>query len=456
MLLLPAVLSCMCMGANGWNIKSHLSTMTPYKYSVNGANTTYTIPENCEQVYIDAVFRHGSRYPTSRPIKSIANLEQLLHTFNDSLKLPWMKTWKNPFNIADEGRLSELGLQEHYGLGARYVEKFKSLLSPYNPNRIFFTSTYKTRTGQSGASFCDGMTGKTIPVAMTSESKGMDRKLRFYDECPRYTKEVEENPSVYEETSKYFSLHVNEIAQRFSNVTGIPAASITSEVLSNIWSACQSEVAAFDDGDHWCSIFSPLDIEIFEYAYDLDAYYTRGYGHEINYQIASPLLSEIMTSINMNAAINIFDNSDIVTPKAQLRFGHAETTMPLLALLGLYKDSKKLTSEWSYDDIVKRKWRTSNISSLATNVAFVLYKCRDSNMTLEKKPYVELLHDENIVYLPECGNKRLCPLAKFNEIYDERAKLDWVEICKNGSNGSSPSWLAMVAAALMMMMFQFF
>lgn len=132
----------MCLGAKGWDIKSHLSTMTPYKYSPNGANASYSAPPKCEAVYIDAVFRHGSRYPTSGAIKEIARLEELIKNYNESIRLPWMKTWSNPFVSVNSGRLSETGIQEHYDLGSRYAERFKSLLLPYNPNLVIFTSTH--------------------------------------------------------------------------------------------------------------------------------------------------------------------------------------------------------------------------------------------------------------------------------------------------------------------------
>lgn len=294
------------------------------------------------------------------------------------------------------------------------------------------------------------MTGKTIPVAMSSESKGNDRKLRFFDDCAKYTNEIKKNPATLAESEAYFALHRGEVTKRISNVTGIPIVNLTNDILEGMWSACQSEVSVFDNAENWCSIFTPRDAEIFEYTYDLSAYYTKGYGHEINYHIASPLLSEIVSTIDLIAFVNTPNGGTIIVPRAQLRFGHAETVMPLLAILGLYKDAEKLTSKWSEADINTRKWRTSNISSLATNVAFVLYMCDVSNTTLDKKPYVEVLHDENIVYLLKCGNKRLCPLETFKNIYADYVKLDWAETCKNGSNGISPNWLVMILAVFVM------
>lgn len=293
------------------------------------------------------------------------------------------------------------------------------------------------------------MTEKTVPVAMSSESKELDRLLRFFDNCPKYTKDVKKNPETSAESNAYFKKHKYEVFISVSNKTGIPIANLTTEIIEGMWSACQSEVAVFDNADNWCSIFTARDAEIFEYAYDLSAYYTKGYGSEINYQIASPLISEIISNMEEMAIASIFNNSRSFLPRAQLRFGHAETVMPLLALLGLYKDANKLSSTWGDSAILNRKWRTSNISSLATNVAFVLYVCKDSKGL--KSPYVEILHDENIVYLPGCNKQRLCPANKFKSIYSEYLNMNWTETCKSGSGGYSPNMFVMAFVALMMM-----
>lgn len=296
------------------------------------------------------------------------------------------------------------------------------------------------------------MTKKTVPVAISSESKGNDLKLRFFDDCFKYTTDVKKNPESLKESTVYLNMRRSEIIDRISNKTGIPASGITDEIVEGMWSACQSEVAVFDNANNWCSVFNARDAEILEYAYDMSAYYTKGYGSKINYQIASPLFSTIMTNLEQ-MAINNNDgicNGDSVLPNAQLRFGHAETVMPLLALLGLYKDDEKLDHGWAEASIVDRKWRTSYISSLATNVAFVLYMCED-NVTSVRKPFVELLHDENIVYLPQCSNKRLCPLYTFKDIYKEYLSVKWIEICENGSVSRTPSMIVMVLVALIMM-----
>ena len=76
--------------------------------------------------------------------------------------------------------------------------------------------------------------------------------------------------------------------------------------------------------------------------------------------------------------------------KAKLRFAHAETLLPFIALLvtmatnflkltyflkGLFKDSEMLHWNSSRSVLDNRLWRDSQLSPFAGNVAFVLYNC---------------------------------------------------------------------------------
>lgn len=71
----------------------------------------------------------------------------------------------------------------------------------------------------------------------------------------------------------------------------------------------------------------------------------------------------------------LFTKSDEQEARAVLRFGHAETVMPLFVFFDLFKDSKPLLhsspqSEWS-----QRRWNTSKICPFQANIAFFLAEC---------------------------------------------------------------------------------
>lgn len=129
-----------------WDIRGHLSTMTPYKYAKTGSNSTYVAPAGCTLVSVDLVARHGSRFPTPRTIEIIKSLETFTRTHNSTLKLPWMHNWTSPFRIEDEGKLSQMGIQEHYNLGKHFLQMFPSVIQKCNTTNIHFKSTFVNNT----------------------------------------------------------------------------------------------------------------------------------------------------------------------------------------------------------------------------------------------------------------------------------------------------------------------
>jgi hypothetical protein len=68
--------------------------------------------------------------------------------------------------------------------------------------------------------------------------------------------------------------------------------------------------------------------EVLEYLGDLKHYYKTGYGFSINYRQATPLLKDMVAVLK---ELKANQKSD---PKATIYFGHAETIVPLIALLG--------------------------------------------------------------------------------------------------------------------------
>lgn len=61
--------------------------------------------------------------------------------------------------------------------------------------------------------------------------------------------------------------------------------------------------------------------------------------------------------------------------RCTLSFAHAESMMPFVTLLGLFKDPKGLYANATLDEMKARSFRASFISPFAANAYFVLYKC---------------------------------------------------------------------------------
>ena len=126
------------------------------------------------------------------------------------------------------------------------------------------------------------------------------------------------------------------------------------------------------------------------------------------------------------------------------RFGHSETLLPLLCLLGLYKDDVPLRAD-NFAQQKTRQFRAGYISPFTANLDFILLKCASGSQTLdENNNYPEvssefkilLLHNERPVKFPCCpGNDVVCP---YNVVRDYYAR--WVdgcqfdELCDNGES----------------------
>ena len=65
-----------------------------------------------------------------------------------------------------------------------------------------------------------------------------------------------------------------------------------------------------------------------------------------------------------------------------VQVGHAETLLPLLTLLGFFKDSDALTST-NYAAQAQRSFRTSHSLPYAANLLLVLYDCGGGDLRLQ-------------------------------------------------------------------------
>jgi len=165
-------------------------------------------------------------------------------------------------------------------------------------------------------------------------------------------------------------------------------------------------------------------IEVFNYVEDLDSYWEKGYGYRINYEIACPLMvnfddamQDVIDYWNAVASGKVPPQISPNVQRMSLRFAHAETIIPFVSLLGLFKDDFVLRSNSTPSHISSRLWRGSIISPFAGNIALVLYRCNEENsgnFTFK----VKLLQNERELIIPGCG-ELYCPLSKFRQVYND-------------------------------------
>uniref|UniRef100_A0A3B4XWR5 Multiple inositol-polyphosphate phosphatase 1b n=1 Tax=Seriola lalandi dorsalis TaxID=1841481 RepID=A0A3B4XWR5_SERLL len=131
-------------------------------------------------------------------------------------------------------------------------------------------------------------------------------------------------------------------------------------------------------------------LQVLEYKSDLKQYWKRSHGHVISGLSSCPLFHHVFRTLDKAGRPR---RSTEASPEpASILLGHAETLLPLLSLLGLYKDQTPPTAN-NYHAQHGRSFRSGRIVPYAANLLFVLYDC-------QRGPRLQLLINESPVRFP--------------------------------------------------------
>ena len=398
------------------------------------------IPEECTPLHLNMVLRHGTRYPGKKDITGMSELADYINQFYKeetrigNMMLPLV----NRFKYGDK-YLADVGAEELYNMSKRIRRRYQSLFSPkYFGEKHYFVSTMTPRASQSASAFAFGLfegTGnigpsKFQPVAITTTNL-TEPLLRFFDICEDYKEKVSKNKNIsLTEFHKFQDgPEMENLKQMLAARLKIPHHSIlTTDHVQHMFLSCAYETAIYGRGQ-WCSVLEDSDLDVIEYLYDIKNYWKRGYGYRINYEMGCLLLRNLTESVEN--VVQTLNTSDLYT-KAIFHFSHAETIIPLMCLMGLFKDTEPLLAN-NYEQQKNRLFKTSNMAPFSGNIAVVLFSC-NSHVEETKSYYAQVLANEIPVALPCCSAKELCPLDEFRACFENITKYcDFSKVCNNQS-----------------------
>lgn len=87
-------------------------------------------------------------------------------------------------------------------------------------------------------------------------------------------------------------------------------------------------------------------------------------------------------------------------PKTTVYFSHSAALQLFLTALGALRDDDDLKAE-NYAKMSNRKWKTSEISPFAGNIAVVRYKCPTHDQ-------VKFFLNENLLHMDWCNANGIC------------------------------------------------
>ncbi|XP_042358113.1 multiple inositol polyphosphate phosphatase 1-like [Plectropomus leopardus] len=342
--------------------------------------------EQCRAIHLTAIIRHGTRYPTTKNVKKMRKLYELVKS-SASGKESWLREiqtqWTMWYNEDMDGRLVQKGVNDHKHLAVRLSKLFPSLMSEEKLRGGFirFITSSKHRCVNSTLSFKAGLTELWAITDQEFNHAENDALMRFFDKCTRFVQEVDNNPEALSEVDRFSQgPELRRVREKIADRLRVPYNDITSDMAEAAFYLCAYEFAIKTVNSPWCRLFDEMDAQVMEYANDLKQFWKRAYGYDINSKSSCILFHDMFARLNQAASEN--KSGRQVTEAVTVQVGHAETLLPLLTLLGFFKDSNSLTST-NYAMQAHRSFRTSHMLPYAANLLLVLYDCGGGDLRLQ-------------------------------------------------------------------------
>ncbi|XP_053730521.1 multiple inositol polyphosphate phosphatase 1-like [Synchiropus splendidus] len=342
--------------------------------------------ETCQEIHLTAIIRHGTRYPTTKDVRKMQRIYDQVKSSVPSEEC-WLREiqteWKMWYTEDMDGRLVQKGVEDNKHLAVRLSKWFPTLLTEKNLHAglIKFITSSKHRCINSTLSLQAGLIElwdlKDRELGYTVN----DGLMRFFDKCPKFRQQVLNNQSAIAEVDKFkHGPEMRRVREKIAGLLGIPSHNISYDMADAAFSLCAYELAIKGLNSPWCKLFDSSDAQVMEYAIDLQEYWKRSYGFDINSKSSCILFHDMFNRLSDAATKNL--SGQPLTAVVTIQVGHADTLLPLLTLLGFFKDQEALTSA-NYFHHSQRNFRTSIFLPYAANFLIVLYKCADGNIRLQ-------------------------------------------------------------------------
>lgn len=381
--------------ATDYSMRQCEGSLTPYPAEVNPA----VFPDSLKPVYINHVGRHGSRYPASASnclklrqallradsLGTITPLGRRLMRLNDLVIERSNNQW---------GALDSLGMAEQRSIATRMFYNFGEIFS--GSASVTAISSYSPRSMMSMYSF-------------THQLDRMDNRINFITSTGRVNSALMRPFDVDNDYLQFRKDKLWSPAYDAYFATACPTTAIRRVLGDRYPFATDDEARDMAITEYYviagcsCMGIEPGASQYFtkeEYNALWSCFNLRQYLQRtattvsaVPAEIASALIQDIIaTTEGFIGGTN--------PSVANLRFGHAETLMPLLSLLRL-KGCYYMTN---YFDTVALHWRDFDVVPMAANLQIILFRAKESGryyirVDVNEKP-VPLQPGSTVLYTP--------------------------------------------------------
>ncbi len=308
--------------------------------------------------------------------------------------------------------MTQLGKEEHFGMGTRLYHRFKSLF--VSSNKISVVTSGKKRAMDSAQEFINGLTKSECNIEILNENPNKTL-LYFHKSCTNYMKFKKTNLDIktklnfiknLEQTRKYAQqvlkrIYKNEFVdllingnyefEHNENTNPIEKEKTKNEVDIVLCLYSMFSVAPAQTQPRLTKMlakyFTQEESNWFAYINDAEEFYMKGpsmEGTTVTYDMAKPLLTDFFSSINKCIEKNNH-------AAAHLRFAHAETIIPFATLLQIPDLSDKAVDPLDLYTYENNQWRGDRIAPMAANIQWEIYQHEDHhNQILVRMLYNEM------------------------------------------------------------------
>lgn len=397
-------------------------------------------------------------------MKAFKQLQEKIQSQRATLSNTFLVGFVSQFNDADAGQLVSQGAGDMKGIAQRAIKSYGRDFLIKAP-LIVEADTLSQRVVDSAKAFLSEL---NTPVPSTLNGSDTFNQLNFFDSCQAYLsspgagakkKKGSNSTSTTAaplESDKFATKIFPGIISNVQKTTKL--ANLTQDDITSMYSFCGFSAAINRTTDiSFCQFFSLTDLKNLEYFNDLVQQSAHGYGQAINTQMTCSYMTSLFnnmasaqraTSINqLNGSNNSSTSTNGASSSAPapaaasfsqsiLKFAHAETIMPVLTALQLFKDSPLLTANAV---VVNRKWKNSIVSPFGANLWFELHQCGnfDNNpQTSSNFEYrVRILHNEKQQVPPGCTQSKLlnksCSLSDFQKLMQPLLNCNFDQVCQS-------------------------
>lgn len=380
--------------ATKYNSQQCEGSLTPYPVEI----AEVPRPDSLTAVFINHVGRHGARYPASaanclKLAKALDRADSLGTITPLGRQLAVLNRRVIELSTGRWGALDSLGMAEQRAIASRMFANFPEL---FKSGRVSAISSYSPRAMMSMMSFVHQLDRlNNHPEFVTSTGRVNSPLMRPFD--------VDQDYLDFRADKTWEPPYIE-----YYNQT-CPTAAITRVLGKNY---------PFENADQW------RDLAITEY-YVLAGLSAMGLPNESDkyltleeqnalwscfnlrqyLQRTATTVSTVPADIAAALLLNLIETADnFINGESEtavnLRFGHAETLMPLLSLMRL-QGCYYITN---YFDTVAQHWRDFDVVPMASNLQMILFKERKSGryyvrFDLNERP-VTLIPNNESIYLP--------------------------------------------------------